>query len=81
MAQTHFLQYRLEAGIAELRHAQAVEPNHPVVIILLARYAINTGDDRAALEWIRRARGQPKVLAQDLARVTAEYKNEFGRAP
>jgi tetratricopeptide (TPR) repeat protein len=81
IAQIHFLQNRLEAGVAELRHAHAVEPNHPIATLLLARYAINTGDERAAVEWIQRARAQPKLSAQDLARVTAEYQAEFGRAP
>jgi predicted Zn-dependent protease len=81
IAQTHFSQNRLEAGIAELRRADGVEPNHPVVVVLLARYAISTGDQRAALEWIRRGRAQPKVLPQDLARVIAEYKAEFGQEP
>lgn len=81
IAQIHFRQNRLEAGVAELRRAHAVEPNHPVATILLARYAINTGDERGAVEWIERARAQPKVPAQDLARVVAEYQAEFGRNP
>lgn len=81
IAQTHFRLDRLEDGVAELRRAHAVEPNHPIAVVLLARYAINTGDEHGAVEWIQRARAQPKVSAQDLARVAAEFQAEFGRAP
>lgn len=81
IAQMHFRLDRLEAGVAELRRAHAVEPNHPIAVVLLARYAINTGDERGALDWIQRARAQPKVTAQDLARVIAEFRETFGRSP
>lgn len=81
IAQIHFKQDRLEAGVAELRRACAVEPNHPIATLLLARYAINTGDEGDAAAWIRRARAQPKIRVDDLNQVIEEYRAQFRRSP
>lgn len=81
LAVVRFKQDRLEEGIAELREAVKVDPTQPVAIVLLARYAINTGDPAAAKDWIQRSRLQPKVRPADLDSLIAEYRSAFGHDP
>lgn len=81
LARVLFRQDRLEEGVAELRKVVQIDATHPVAVVLLARYAINNGDETAAAEWIDRARRQPKLPVGDLQRVVEEYRARFGRTP
>lgn len=81
IALVHFRLNQLQPGIAEVRRALGVEPNHPIGLVLVARYAISTGDEAAAREWIRRCRLQPKITPPELSTVTAEFEQAFGRRP
>lgn len=81
IALIHFRLNRLEEGVSELRAALKVDPDQPIALILLARYAISLGDDSEARGWIRRARAQHKILPQDLTNVINEFKEKFNRSP
>lgn len=81
LAMTYFRRGRLEEGMIEIRRALAVDPEQPIALVLLARYSINSGDESAAREWIRRSRLQSKVLPPDLTLVVDEYRRKFGREP
>jgi tetratricopeptide (TPR) repeat protein len=81
IALAHFRLDRLEAGIAELRRVMTVEPDHPIALVLLARYAINTGDEAGAREWVRRVRLQRKITPKDRDAVVAEYRRAFASDP
>jgi tetratricopeptide (TPR) repeat protein len=81
VAKVHFRRNRLEDGIAELREALKVDPEQPIALILLGRYAVSTNDEAGAKAWIRRARLQNKITADDLANLVGEYQQKFGRNP
>lgn len=70
-----------EAGAAEMKEALFVQPDHPVALVIVARYTIDHGDAEAAREWIRRIRLQPRIVPEDVELVVAEYREKFGRAP
>lgn len=81
LAGLRFKQDRLEEGVSALREVVKIDPNHPVAVVLLARYAISNGDEALATEWIRRAKTQPLVPARDLQTVLQEYHAQFGGTP
>lgn len=81
LAQTYFRRGLLDEGMVEIRRALSVDPEQPIALVLLARYAISTGDEAAARGWIQRIRAQPKVPARDLQMVLDEYRRAFGREP
>ena len=70
-----------EAGAAEMKEALLVQPDHPVALVIVARYTIDHGNAEAAREWIRRIRLQPRIVPEDVELVVAEYREKFGRAP
>lgn len=79
-AQIYLRHDRTADGIAQLRRALEVEPEHPVALTTLALYAISTGDERAARDWLRRAGLQVRVSRETLGQLTAQYMKRFGRA-
>ncbi|EDY82331.1 tetratricopeptide repeat domain protein [Verrucomicrobiia bacterium DG1235] len=81
LALVYFKQERLEEGVVALHEVVKIDPNHPVAVVLLARYAISNGDAADAANWIKRARKQPKIAARDLAQVVKEYRSQFGQLP
>ncbi|MDQ8185653.1 tetratricopeptide repeat protein [Pelagicoccus sp. SDUM812002] len=81
LAVVYFKQERLEEGVEELHKVVNTDPNHPVAVILLARYAISNGNASDAASWIERARKQPQIAPRDLAQVIEEYRARFDRLP
>jgi tetratricopeptide (TPR) repeat protein len=81
MATIYFRLKRNKEAEAALRGALDADSENPFALCVLARYAISTGDDTGATEWIRRARGQPRVLPEDLDLLVHEFQQRFGRAP
>jgi hypothetical protein len=71
---------RVEEGIAALRGALAAEPEHPIALATLAIFAIKTGEELIAREWLRRVRGQVRVPREMAGHLTREYHERFGRA-
>jgi Flp pilus assembly protein TadD len=72
---------RDQEAVAELRGALNVEPEYPFALSALARYAISTGDETGAAEWLARARRQSRVPPADLEDLAQEFQRRFGRAP
>ncbi len=70
-----------EAGAAEMKEALLVQPDHPVALVIVARYTIDHGDAEGAREWVRRVRLQPRIVPEDVELVETEYRQKFGRAP
>ncbi len=70
-----------EAGAAEMKEALSVQPDHPIALVIVARYTIDHGDAEAAREWIRRIRLQPRIVPEDVELVVNEYRQKFGRSP
>lgn len=81
LALVYFRLERIDDGIAEMRAALAIQPGHPLALQVLARHAINRGDESAARQWIQQLREQPRVSDADLSAITGEYRQHFGRQP
>lgn len=81
LALVDFKQDRMADGIAKLRKVMKLDPNHPIAVVLLARYAINTGDQVEARTLIRRAREHGQVPVNDVDAITAEFQAAFGEVP
>jgi tetratricopeptide (TPR) repeat protein len=72
---------RTEEALKEFNRALVAEPENPMALSTLAFYAISTSNEAAARQWMQRARNQPRVLPDDLAHLTAAFRQAFGRAP
>jgi tetratricopeptide (TPR) repeat protein len=81
LALVYFRLNRIEEGVAEMRAALSVQPGHPLAMQVLARHAINSGDEPAARQWIQQLRQQARVSEADLGTITGEYQQHFGRQP
>lgn len=81
LAGVYFQLGRIEAGIAELEAALVVQPGHALAMQILARHAINTGDEAAARRWLAQLRGHDRVAPDDLALIVKEYTAAFHHAP
>lgn len=65
-------------AIAELHRALQTEPEHPVALMTLAMYAIGTGDEAGARDWLHRAQLQVRVPRAALAQLMNQYQQRFG---
>jgi tetratricopeptide (TPR) repeat protein len=81
LAPVYFRLERIEDGVAALRRALVAEPEHPAALTMLALHAIGTGDERAAREWLRRVRLQPRITAETSKALVAEFRKQFGGSP
>lgn len=81
LALVHFKLGEIEAGMDEMRAALAVQPDHPVALVMLARDAIARGDRAVAQDWIRRARLQRRVRPEDLQGLVAQFSEAFRAQP
>lgn len=81
LAMLHFKMDRVEEGIAELRKALAVDPDHPIAVVILARYSIEKNDREMAAFWLNRVRRQTKIAPADVTAVEREFAARFGSAP
>lgn len=72
---------RSEEALKEFNRALEAEPENPMALSTLAFYAISTGDETAARQWMRRVHSQPRVLRDDLDHLTAAFQQAFGHAP
>jgi predicted Zn-dependent protease len=81
LANAYFQVGEVEAGIAEMKEALAVQPDHPVVLGVLARVAIDRGRDVEAKEWIGRIRAQLQIGAAEREDIEAAFRKKFGREP
>ena len=79
LAQVYFRRGEIEAGLAEMKAALGVQPDHPLALVVLARDSVRQGDRTAAESWIRKMRGAARVRPEDLTLVLAEFRDRFGR--
>jgi len=76
-----FTAERNEEGLKEFAHALEAEPENPMVLCAMAFHEISAKNETAARQWMQRVRNQPRVLTDDIQRLTTSYKETFGRAP
>lgn len=81
LARAYFKIGDIDASVAELKEALAVQPDHPAVLPMLAGVAIDEGDEREAAGWIARMRRQPKIPPVENERIAAAFRKRFGREP
>ena len=72
---------RTEEALKEFQQALVAEPENPMALSTLTFYAISTGNEAAARQWMQRVRNQPRVSADDLEHLVAAYQQAFGHAP
>lgn len=80
LAVTHFKLGRTADAVDALHAALERNPNHGPVLLMLARYQIESGAADAAEECLARARraGAPEANLEELAQ---KFYRQFGRAP
>ncbi|MEO7414828.1 MAG: tetratricopeptide repeat protein [Opitutaceae bacterium] len=71
---------RIEEAMAEMRAALAVQPGHALAMSVLARFAIDTGDEAAARHWIQQLREQQRLPPNDLNALVMQFQQQFRRA-
>lgn len=81
LALVYFRLERMEEAIAEVRAALVVQPGHPLAVSVLARYAIDTGDEAAARHWIQQLREQQRISPNDLNAIVSAFQEHFRHAP
>lgn len=79
LATTLFRLERVGEGVPWLERGLAAEPEHPPTLALLALHAIGTGDPVAARGWMERVHRQPRVPAEQVAKLRAAFQAQFGR--
>jgi tetratricopeptide (TPR) repeat protein len=81
LANAYFKVGETEAGVAEMKEALRVQPDHPAALMVVARHAIDQGDAAAAREWISRIRQQTRLAPDAVELVLNEFQEKFGRSP
>ena len=71
LANAFFHLSRIDEGVAELRKSLQVEPENPMALTTLAFFAIRTGDQNGATEWLRHNRGSCRTVGR-------HWKRPFG---
>jgi tetratricopeptide (TPR) repeat protein len=79
LAQTYFKLGRTAEGVEALKRSLGEEPDNPLVLSTLALWAIQTGDEAAAGEWLRRVRLQPRIRSGDRQTLENMFQQRFGR--
>ena len=78
LAGVYFKLDRIDEGIAEMRKSLQIEPENPIALSTLAFFAIRTGDQAGAREWLRRIRQQPRISPQDREVLEKAFQQQFG---
>ena len=81
LALIYFQLEQIDNGVAEMRDALRVQPDHPLALTLLTRRAIDVGDVSGADALFRRIRQQSRISTDDIAALTQSYQQRFGRPP
>ncbi len=67
-------------GLEAVDQALVAEPDHPTALTIRTFDAIVSGNELAARQWFQRVKNQPRVTADDLARLAGAFQQRFGRA-
>lgn len=70
---------RVDEGVEQIRGALVAEPGNPLALSVLAFHAILTGDEAQARDWMTRVSQQPRVRREQFEKLTAAYRQQFGR--
>ena len=81
LAGAYFHLNRIDEGVAELRKSLQIEPENPGALTTLAFFAIRTGDEAGAGEWLRHIRQQPRIPLEDREALEKAFRDRFGRSP
>jgi tetratricopeptide (TPR) repeat protein len=81
LARAYFRVDEADEAVAVLKEALAVQPNHPAVLPVLARIAIDRGNEAEAKAWIDQIRTQPKITAAEREGIQTAFRAKFGREP
>jgi tetratricopeptide (TPR) repeat protein len=79
LAGAYFQLNQIEEGVAELRKSLQIEPENPMALSTLAFFAIRTGDQAGAGEWLRHIRQQPRISPVDRAALENAFRERFGQ--
>ncbi len=72
---------QVPAAVESLEQAWAIDPQHPVVLLMRTAAAIRAEDRPAAELWWGRVVASSMVTAQDKERLAAGFAQTFGEAP
>jgi len=61
-----------------MRLALEAEPGNPMAMGILTFYAITTANEAAARDWLDQVSHQPRVPADQRAKLTDAYRRQFG---
>jgi predicted Zn-dependent protease len=81
LALIHFQLGQVDSGVGEMRDALKVQPDHPLALTLLARRAIDLGDESGAAALFRRIRQQILIDRGDVEALAQAYRQQFKRSP
>lgn len=77
LARIYFVTGEVDKGIRSMEDALNAEPGYPLALTTLAKYAIETGNKSKAEEYLAKIRLQPKVNAEDAAKLAASFQETF----
>jgi len=66
-------------GLELMRRALEADPGDPTALAVLTFFAITTRDEAEARRWFKRVDHQPRVPAEQAARLREIYRQTFGR--
>lgn len=81
LATTLFRLERVPEGVQWLERGLLAEPGHPPTLALLALHAIGNGNLPAARAWLQRVAEQPRVPADQVARLREAFRKQFNATP
>lgn len=79
LARLLIAQQRVPEARIELQRALTAEPEHPGALSILTFDAISSGDEAVARQWLRRARNQPRIPADQMDALLNAFAQKFGR--
>ena len=81
IALVHFRLGQIPEGLEQMQRTLALKPDHPIALLALAHFVIQSGDRSAARTLIARMRLQPQIKPDDLAVVLEDFRRQFGQNP
>lgn len=77
----YFREGQLDKVAEELRAGIRIDPVNPALQTSLAFYAIKTGDEAGARDWLNRVRTNSKVAPERLNILISQFQERFGSPP
>lgn len=68
----------VDEAVRLLQQSLEAEPGNPMALSTLAFHAISTGDESSVLRWFSKIRNQPRVPAEQVAKLRDFYQEQFG---